>query len=183
MINNHIGYLFNFPIRIGGFAIMFIGLVITMGMGWYILVGIIMLFAGGYFALTANGIDIDPDVKSVRHYTRYYGIKRGRWNEYPTYPNVCVVSKERRYGRYRENSTEEPENPYQYELYLVSRSHRGKVLLQIVYNKERAKQIAQNLASDMGAEVVDYDPPGRTKKRRKKSSEDRSESTSDSKDW
>ncbi len=171
MINNHIGYLFNFPIRIGGFALMFMGLVVTMGMGFYIAAGILLLLGGAYFALTASGIDIDPDTKAVRHYTRYFGIKYGRWNEYPTYPHICIISKERKRKPFREHSTEDPENPYQYELYLVSRSHRGKVLLQILYNKEKAKQVADRLAGEMGIEVAEYNPPGRTKGRKRHSSD------------
>ncbi len=145
MINNHIGFIFNFPIRVGGFALIFIGLVITMSMGWAIPVGILLAIAGAYFGLTSTGIDIDTDAKAIRHYTRYFGVKSGRWNEYPTYPNVCVISKERKQKRFREEHSEEPENPYQYEVYLVSRSHRGKVLMQILYNKEKANQAAKDV--------------------------------------
>jgi hypothetical protein len=182
MINNHIGYLFNFPIRIGGFALMFMGLIVTMGMGWYIPAGILLVVGGAYFALTASGIDIDPDIKAVRHYTRYFGFKYGRWNEYPTYPNMCIISKERKRKPFREQSAEDPENPYQYELHLVSRSHRGKVLLQIVYNREKAIQVANRLAGEMNVEVVDYEPPGRTKARRSHSSKKGSHRSHHSKD-
>jgi hypothetical protein len=166
VINNHLGYVFNFPIRMGGFTLMFIGIVVTIGMGFYIVAGVLLIAAGAFFAFTSSGIDIDLHAKAVRHYTRYFGLKFGRWNEYPTYPNICIISKERRQQRFREQNALQAENPYQYEIYLVSRSHRGKVLLQRIFDKEKAKQVANRLAGEMSLELVEYNPPGRKKRHR-----------------
>ena len=166
-VNNHIGYIYNFPIRVGGFIIMFMGLAITLTGIWGILAGTLLFFAGGYFGFTATGISIDTDNKAVRQYTSYFGIKYGRWNEYPTYPYLCIIRKDRKRNRFLAESNEEADKPYQYEVILLSRSHRGKVLLQIVYDRETAERVANRLAGEMNCEVVTYEPPGRAKTRKK----------------
>ena len=171
IINNHIGYIYNFPIRVGGFILMFLGLAITLTGIWGIFAGILLFFAGGYFGLTATGISIDTDIKSVRHYTSYFGIKYGRWNEYPTYPHICIIRKERKRNRFLAEASEEADKPYQYEVNLLSRSHRGKVLLQIMYEREIAERVANRFAGEMNCDVVEYEPPGRAKKRRSHSGE------------
>ena len=164
IVHNSIGSLFNFPLRIGGMILLFIGLAITLTLGWGILAGLFIAAVGGYFAFTSTGIDIDFDNKAVRNYTRFYGIKRGRWNEYPTYPFLCIIRKERKRA-YSEEAALEAENPYQFEIYILSRSHRGKTLLCIAYSREKAEKIAASYAAEMNLELVEYNPPGKAKKR------------------
>lgn len=168
LFNNHIGYLFNFPVRVGGFIILFIGLVITLSGVWGVIAGILLFLAGGYFGFTSTGISIDTDLKSIRHYTRYFGIKHGPWREYPTYPHICVIRKERRQQKFLATAEEAADKPYQFEIYLLSRSHRGKVLLQVAYEREKAELQATRFAQEMQCDVVNYDPPGRVKARKSK---------------
>lgn len=164
-INFSIGYLFNFPIRIGGMLMMLLGIAITLTGIWGVVGGLALIFVGGYFAFTATGISIDLENKAVRHYTRLYGLLRGNWNEYPTYPNICIIRKNRKKKSRFDFAEAETESPYQFEIYLVSRSHRGKVLLQIHDTREQAEIVAKHFAEEMNCELVEYTPPNRTKTR------------------
>lgn len=164
-VNNRIGYTYSFPIRMGGFAIAVIGLAITLTGGWGILAGGVLILAGLYFATTMTGIHVNLKDKAIQHYTSYYGLRYGRWKEYPTYSHICIIRKDMRRKRFYEQSESEVESPYQYQIHLVSRSFRGKALLEIAYDRESAEFRAKRYAEDMTASVTEYIPPGRAKKR------------------
>jgi hypothetical protein len=163
--NNDLGFVYNFPLRIAGFILMAMGLVVML-MGWLgVVAGIVLLVGGGYFALTATGISIDFNEKAVRHYTSFGGLKTGKWIQYTTYPFVCIIRKQRKRSKLLAESTVEAEKPYQYEVHLLSRSHRGRVLMDLLYDREEAERIARYYAQEMELEVVEYQSPGRAKKR------------------
>ena len=162
-INNRIGYIYSFPVRMGGYFLAVIGVAVLLTRGWGIFGGIILLFVGLYFAATFAGILIDPADKAVRHYTSYFGLRYGAWKEYPTYSHICVIRKERKRKHFYQESDPESESPYIFEVYLVSRSFRGKVLLEICDTRETAEFRASRYATDMTAVVAEYDPPSRTK--------------------
>ena len=161
IINNRIGYLFNFPLRIGGYFVAAVGLAILLTKGWGIVAGIILIFAGLYFAATHAGILIDPANKAVRHYTSYFGLRYGTWKEYPTYSHICVIRREKKKKRFFEENEDTGESPYQFEVCLVSRSFRGKVLLEILNDRESAEFRASRYAEDMTALVTEYVSPGK----------------------
>lgn len=165
IINNSIGYTYNFPLRIGGMALLFLGLAITLT-GWVgLIAGAFLALAGFYFAFTGTGISIDLNEKAVRHYTSYGGLKIGKWVQYTTYPNVCIMRKDRKQSKFLAESEVETDKPYQYEIHLLSRSHRGRVLMQIAYERVEAERLAKYFAEEMNLEVVEYQSPGRAKKR------------------
>jgi hypothetical protein len=166
-INNNLGYVYNFALRIGGFLVAAIGIGITLTGTWGILVGAVLLFVGLYFSFTNTGILIDLSNKSVRHYTSYYGYRKGSWREYPTYSHICIIRKEAKRKKFFEEPAPESESPYQFEVYLVSRSFRGKVLLEICQDRETAEFRAKRFAEDMTASVAEYNPPTRTQKSNK----------------
>jgi hypothetical protein len=165
IINNSIGYTYNFPIRIGGMVLLFLGLAITLT-GWVgVIAGIFLALGGAYFAFTGTGISIDLEEKAVRHYTSYGGLKTGKWVQYTTYPFICVMRKERKRSKLLAESEMEADKPYQYEINMLSRSHRGRVLMQVEYERVEAERIAKYFAEEMNLEVVEYQSPGRAKKR------------------
>jgi len=169
-INNRVGYIYSFPVRMGGYILAAIGVAVLVTRGWGIFGGIILLLVGLYFAVTFAGILIDPASKSVRHYTSYYGLRYGAWKEYPTYSHICVIKKDRKRKRFYQETDTESESPYLFEVYLASRSFRGKVLLEICDNRETAEFRASRYAQDMTASVAEYDPPSRTKPSRERGS-------------
>ena len=163
-INNHLGYIYNFPIRIGGFIVAAIGVGMTLTGTWGIVGGIVLIFVGLYFSFTNKGILIDLANKSVCHYTSYYGYRKGSWKEYPTYNHICIIRKDGKRRKFYEEPAPESESPYQFEIHLVSRSFRGKVLLEICQDRETAEFRARRFAEDMTASVAEYNPPTRTQK-------------------
>lgn len=164
VINNRIGYTYNFPVRMGGFLVAAIGVVLLLANGWGLVAGSILILAGLYFAVTGTGILIDPINKSVQHYTSIYGLRKGTWREYPTYNHICVIRKDRKKKGFFEAPVDiDSESPYQFEVHLVSRSFRGKVLLEICYDRETAEFRASRYAEDMTAMVAEYNPPGKTR--------------------
>jgi hypothetical protein len=163
-INNHLGHVYNFPIRIGGFIVAAIGVGMTLTGAWGIAGGVVLIFVGLYFSFTTRGILIDLANKSVCHYTSYYGYRSGSWKEYPTYNHICIIRKEAKRKKFFEEPDPESESPYQFEINLVSRSFRGKVLLEICRDRETAEFRAKRFAEDMTASVAEYNPPSRTQK-------------------
>lgn len=167
IITNHEGNVYNFPIRIVGFLIALIGLVaITFLEPATVIAGTAFVFIGLYFALLAFGIDIDVDTRSVRQYKSLAGMKFGRFIEYTTYNNICIIRKnKKKKGGFKQEEDSGGPSPFVYEIHLLSRSHRGKVLLEKVYNREEAEEAAKEYARAMRCSIVEYNPPGKAKKR------------------
>ena len=176
-INNHFGPVFSFPIRIGGFVLAFIGLFISLSMGWNILLGALLLFAGVYFASSSTGILINIENRAVKRYTSRFLIRFGEWKEYPTYRNIAIIRKNKKRYKFFEQDHNDGESAYRYEIYLLSRSHRGKVMLEVAFSREDAEFRAQRYCEQFPAELVEYEPPTKTKKssRRRRNSDSTAE--------
>lgn len=167
IVHNDLGYIFNFPLRIAGFVLVLVGLVVFATQGWGLLIGLLLMVAGLFFALTKHGISVNKPQKAVRKYKSYGGLKNGHWIEYSTYNGVAIIRKEKKSKQFFASPGENSDSPYRFEICLLSRSHRGKVLLEIAYSREDAAQLAKEYAHEMDAVVVEYSPPGRTKTNRK----------------
>lgn len=167
-INNNFGYVYAFPIRIGGILIAFIGLFISLSMGWSILLGLLLVLVGVNFASASTGVLIDIEHRAVKHYTSRFLIRFGEWREYPTYRNIAIIRKNKKRHKFYQQDNSEGEAAYKYEIYLISRSHRGKVLLEVSFTREDAEFRAQRYCEQFPAELVEYQPPARTKKRIRK---------------
>lgn len=155
--------MYSFPIRIGGFIVAIIGLVISSTFGWNILFGIVLIFAGLYFATSATGILIDVPNRSVKHYTSRFYIQFGKWKEYPTYRFISIIRRNKRKRAFYKEQNDLGESAYRYEIYFVSRSHRGKTLLEIAWSREDAEFRAKRYCEMFPAELVEYEPPTKTK--------------------
>ncbi len=164
-INNRLGHIYNFPIRIGGFLIAVIGVAILLTRGWGFLVGPILMLAGLYFATALSGISINLKDKAVWQYNSYIGYRTGKWKEYPTYKYICIIKKNIKGQKFKQVPEASIGASYQFEINLVSRSQRGKVLLDILYNREDAEFKAKRYAEEMSISVVEYEPPSRAKTR------------------
>jgi len=165
VINNHLGNVYSFPLRIAGYILILMGLVAISTLGYGVFLGIVFVLAGVYFSLAAYGIDIDVESRSVRQYKSIAGLKFGKYIEYATYNNISIIRKNRKKTSPFMSDNNTSESPYNFEIYLVSRSHRGKVMLDVLNTREEAEEAASSYATALKATVVDYAPPGKAKKR------------------
>jgi hypothetical protein len=154
-----------------GIVLGLMGLIMMATGGWGLPAGLLLIVAGAYFGLKSHGIDVNLDEKAVREYVNFGMLKTGQWREYPTYPNICIIRREKSKKVHfaDEVDDEDDVSPYQFEIHLVSRSHRGKVLLDICPSRASAERKARDYAAGMGIEVAEYNPPGKIKSHRRSS--------------
>ena len=148
-IHHPVEYLFQFPIRVGGYL-----LIVLSGFCFFwglqgIVFGLLMLLAGSFFSFSRSGIRIDPVAKKVMHYTRFGIFTRGKFRDYSTYPNLCVLP-------YKGSAFTAEEKEYPYAVYIVSRSFRGKALLYLASSKEDAMTHARDLADSLKVNFTNY---------------------------
>ena len=146
--------MFSIPLRVAGYLLLAIGLVVGVTGGWGIAFAVLLVGVGGFFSFTKSGVLIDAEDKSVKQYTQIMGFKKGDFKEASNYPFICIIEKKMPGSRNQKDSKK-------HEIYLLSKSHRRKVLLGMYKDEAKANQEVRKLASVFSSEVVDYVSPVR----------------------
>ncbi len=156
-INNKTGKTFT-PSMVGaGYTVILIGLLIIFS-GHYIS-GAIILLVGGFIALSYNGIEIDDISGRYRSYTSIYGVKFGEWKTTNEFPYISVLKKtESTTAHSRANIASTTSRETFYEVCLLNKTHRKKLVLKRAYTPEEANEFAEKLTTFLDAEITIYKP-------------------------
>lgn len=145
------GSVFAAPLKYGGWLVIAIGLVIgTSATPLAIALAILFLLVGGVFATASTGIILNTKNKTIKHYTSILGLKRGNERPLDDAPFICIIQKNKGSGSNQRTI---------FEVYLLSKSHRGKMLVHISSSQNSAKAAMQNIAKALNVEIVEYSPP------------------------
>lgn len=163
--NHHIGFSFPTPVVIASSFFALIGLVVALA---YPIVGLLILVFFGYIGTNTYGFEMDTAHKRCREYTAVFGFRRGSCIPLSDLPYVSVLhenmgssvaSLSNRITTYTETK---------YNVYLLSKTHRTRLLVRIFHQKDEARAFAENLAEGAGLEYAVYSPQvsSRTRERR-----------------
>ncbi len=130
--------------------------------------GIIILLISSFFWSASYGIEINIRAKKYREYSSAFGLKWGNWLSLDKLPFVSIMTvREGMTVFSRTNqSTTLVENKF--GIYLLSNSHREKVLIRKFNDDKDAKEFLKDAATKLSKEVVQYNPviSAKTRKRR-----------------
>ena len=122
--------------------------------------GLAIILISAFISFTFSGMEINTYNKSYKDYTLFFGfIKQGKWNSYTNYPYVTILRKNmvttiHSRGNVASTSTKE----LVYDITLLDKTHRKKLAIKRMKDKDEALAEAKVLAQKLGVEYADYNP-------------------------
>ena len=151
IIKSKTGSLFAKPLKYGGFLVMLIGVVIAISATVTAsIMALLFILIGGFFGTASTGILLDPNTKSIKHYTSIFGYKKGNYRKLDDYPFIAILQK---------NKGSAGKQRLVFEVYMLSKSHRGKTLVHISASAKDANRAMNTIAEAFDLEVTKYNEP------------------------
>jgi hypothetical protein len=117
---------------------------------------LIILFSFGTF----RGVQINLSKGVTRHYINFLGVKTGKWHSLKLYNRVSIVKERKRErvgNKFRRTVTLDFVIT-SYNIVLINKSHRKKMVLKNFSSFEKAKIQAEKLAKQTELPLVKYAP-------------------------
>lgn len=143
------------PVVIVGYLFMAIGLMytFTVGAGF-----IVLALFGGLLSFTHFGVLINTNDKTYKQYTSVYWVKFGKWKSIDEYPYLTILEvTEKRVTRSLSNSGFATRNMV-FRVTLLNHNHYKKLLLKQLKDRDKAHELAEELARGLEIEKVIYSP-------------------------
>jgi hypothetical protein len=145
------GSLFAAPLKLGGFLVILVGLVIAISATTATtLIASLFILIGGFFGTASTGILLDPNTKSIKHYTSVLGYKKGDFKKLDDYPFITILKK---------NKGSAGKQRIVFEVYMLSKTHRGKTLVHINASAKAANEAMNKIAKAFNLEITKYNEP------------------------
>ena len=155
IIDNNLGPVFPPQVMVGGLVFCGFGILVLFQI-WYM--GIIMIVLGGYVGIGVNGNRIDASGQRFKTYTKWFGIRNGKWKSMDLYPFVAVVSKQVGLTMASRGNRSMDFGESTYTICLLSQTHRTKVILRQEDTRRAAENYADFIALKLNKLVVQYEP-------------------------
>ncbi len=154
-IKSKTGSLFATPLKAGGFLLMLVGVVIAISATVATtIMAVLFILVGGFFSTASTGIILDSKTKSIKHYTSILGYKKGNYRTLDDYPFITTLQK---------NKGSAGKERIVFEVYMLSKSHRGKTLVHINISAQAANEGMKQIADAFNLEITKYNEPGGVK--------------------
>lgn len=122
------------------------------------ILGFIILAISTFIWSTSYGFETNKFSGQFREYGRTFGIKWGKWQNLDQFPDMTILTlKEGLTVRSRSNVSLTVVENY-YGIYLLTSSHRTKILVNKFKDLEEAKDFITPIALSLKKEVVQYNP-------------------------
>ena len=161
IIDNNHGQSFSTGLVFGGYILVIFGIIFLVGNP---LIGVATFLLGGYIVFTRTGIMINPQTKQYKDYTQYFGIKTGEWKDLSKYSDLSVLKTRMLTSSFSRSNRPLNEVNHYYNIYLLSKSHRKKLLFRRFEIKEEAMAEANKMAKLLSKELKAYHPQGAVSK-------------------
>jgi len=155
IIDNNLGPVFPPQVMVGGIVFCGFGILVLFQI-WYM--GVLMIVLGGYVGFGVNGIRIDVAGKRYKSYTKWFGIRNGKWKSMDAYPFVAVVSKQVGLTMVSRGNRSMDFGESTYTICLLSKTHRTKVIMRQEDTRKAAENYADFIALILNKMVVQYAP-------------------------
>ncbi|MFN2428515.1 MAG: hypothetical protein ABR574_00755 [Cryomorphaceae bacterium] len=165
VITYRAGYSFAVSVVVVGAVIALVGLLTIFVAP---IIGFFMVVAGGFLFSSTYGFQLDKKRWRCREYSSVFWIKRGDWISLDTLPDVSILSGKSGFvvrsmsNRATENTTAN------YTVYLLSKTHRTKVMVKRFEDHGRAKEFAESLAAEIDGNLKKYSPAVSAQTRRRR---------------
>ncbi len=156
IVHHKFGYTFPKHILIAGYILMLMGALLILA---YPIAGTSFMIVGTFLSFTKNGMLFNPANKTYRGYTSYLGIKMGKWQPYSSYPYLAILRRTiSKSSTSRMGVSKEVGRDTYFDIFLLNKTHRVKLLINRQKGQDEAKQLARDLAQKLEVEYVAYKP-------------------------
>lgn len=138
--------------------------------------------------LFISGAQTDPDLKRLRNYTSFLGLKIGKWHSFDRYPELVIIKRKNMIslawgaysggqavaggggggngGSFMTSSWGPKRSFYSYELYAMDINHREGIMINRSDSEEDHKEMCRRMSQVTGLPWVSYSPYGRFPKKK-----------------
>lgn len=151
-----------------GYLLLIIGFVNIISLDFF--TGVADLIIGVALSFSYMGIQIDVKNHLYRNYISLFGLPIGTWETLDVYSNTAVLRSLVKYTSYYKAVIPLHSRQTYYEVYLLDKTHRKKLLVERLTDKEQAIHKAKLLAKTLQIEYsASYNPiiSARSRARRK----------------
>jgi len=152
--NNH-GTVFPPAMVFAGYILLAFGIIVVIT-HW--ILGVILLFVSVFISFSFYGIDVDTDTKKYKEYSIYFGIKCGKWFSLDKFLFLTVLCNNEVYEIHSRANITTSESVRFYDVYLLDKQHREKLLLKKFKNADSAEDYAKKISGILDLELTNYDP-------------------------
>jgi hypothetical protein len=154
-ISNRIGFTFPAIIVLLGLVGILFSLIVMIH---HPILGALILIAASFFSLSSYGSEIDTTNEKFREYGSMFGVKRGKWEDLSGMPFIGIFKSKSGYLIYSRTTISTTHFDNQYEVCLMSPSHRRRVVLQRFKTKNDALNFAHFLENRIDSKLTEYNP-------------------------
>ena len=91
-------------------------------------------------------------------YTSFFGFKTGGWKSLEIYKEIAILKSLVNYKSYYKATIPLTSRETYYDIYLLDKTHRKKLLIKRLINKDQSILDAESLASLLKMELTTYKP-------------------------
>jgi len=114
---------------------------------------------GAYLSFSYLGLEVNDEKTEYREFGYYLGLKIGKWHPLNAMKYVTIFhvnQSETTYGGRSMNKVTTNEKVF--KVFLLSATHRIKVLVKQTVDKNQAKEMVELLEKELGLKYVKYNP-------------------------
>ena len=138
---------------------LFIGLgVIGLVTVQYALLGLLIIPIGIFLAFSKYGIILDDILNQYRVYASYFGIKTGDWEDLEKMPDIAILKSRESSTTYSGSIMSNIHEDEFYKVFLLSPSHRKKVLVIKTKQKDNAQKVVDEITGKFDILYTTYNP-------------------------
>jgi len=155
-LDNILAKVFPPATRYSFYVIMAAGLI---NLAFQPIAGFVAILVSIFVIFAQNGLCLDPQKNQYQSYTKFLGLKMGKWQSLEEYADLCILKTKQSTKAYSRAMVEsETSSEVFYDIYLVSKNHRKKLLIKRSSLFDQAKIEAELLAQALERPLVAYQP-------------------------
>ena len=134
-----------------------------------VITAVIIILVGVFLGFSKAILEIEPKSKRLRNYPFLMGLKLGSWSSYKEYNYVSILRRnvsETTFGG-RTNKSVTTKDIF-FDICLLNDNHRKKLTVKRFKSKEEALNEIERLSTDLGLDVVTYNPVRSTATKRRR---------------
>jgi hypothetical protein len=148
-----------------GYLFIFFGIV---GLSSNLFAGLGIIAVGILISFSTSGVQIDPEKRLLKDYTKCFGFKFGKWESIEIYTDIAVLSLRQSSTTLSRSNRALTEIEKYYDVCLLNSSHRIKMKVKRSKTQDDAIKEARLLAEKLNLNYTDFNPviSARTRARR-----------------
>jgi hypothetical protein len=120
---------------------------------------ILLALIGGILIFIRRGIIFNVENKTIKQYYTIYGIPFGEWISIEKYPYISILNKQYSGAFKSGGNLQMHQSKFNhFELTLLDKSHRMKLLINSYDEYNMAENVMKKLSSKLNIEIVKYSP-------------------------